>query len=235
MHFWKQEKRRKQTGNKLPTDICLHLRKTIYDNYHVGCEVLYVLVVLKSQRKYEIFCFNRTFKTFRRLLFVFNMNVFDLRVSFEYWWLFFTKQAVALPERRTKSALKLLYWQGLNISLHKSILTWFWCPTYVMLGLYIGAYIFFLIFVYTFTSLRILMTLVSVSITWFTNHLKLVFWWINSFCVRCLCFHHNNILFVNCPVAKHFGILCRNSKKFSLFFVQFSISINIYHLLHNLT
>ena len=88
---------------------------------------------------------------------------------------------------------------------------------------------------YTFTSLRILMTLVSVSITWFTNHLKLVFWWINSFCVRCLCFHHNNILFVNCPVAKHFGILCRNSKKFSLFFVQFSISINIYHLLHNLT
>ena len=156
------------------------------------------------------------------------------KIIFEYWWLFFTKQAVALPERRTKSASKLLYWQGLNISLHKSILTWLYenklCARIIYWSLNYG-----IIFVYTFTSLRILMTLVSVSITWFTNHLKLVFWWINSFCVRCLCFHHNNILFVNCPVAKHFGILCRNSKKFSLFFVQFSISINIYHLLHNLT
>ena len=133
-----------------------------------------------------------------------------------------------------KGQLKLLYWQGFNISLHQSIPTWLYenklCARIIYWSLNYG-----IIFVYTFTSLRILMTLVSVSITWFTNHLKLVFWWINSFCVRCLCFHHNNILFVNCPVAKHFGILCRNSKKFSLFFVQFSISINIYHLLHNLT
>ena len=66
------------------------------------------------------------------------------------------------------------------------------------------------------------------SLTWFTNHLKLVFWWINIFC-RCLCFHHhNNILFVNCPVAKHFGICVKEIQRKIMIFCLISISINIY-------
>ena len=74
---------------------------------------------------------------------------------------------------------------------------------------------------------------ISISLTWFTNHLKLVFWWINIFC-RCLCFHHhNNILFVNCPVAKHFGICVKEIWR-KRFFVQFSISINIYYFFYTI-
>ena len=103
-----------------------------------------------------------------------------------------------------------------------------WCENKLCVRLIYWSLNYIISYGYTFTSLRILMTLVSVSITWFTNHLKLVFWWINSFCVRCLCFHHNNILFVNCPVAKHFGICVKEIQRKIMIFCLISISINIY-------